>query len=74
MTPSQQQNMKNYLYRETLVIEIELNASDAGSVMETGTHFVCDMLRKGQINAEMQNTSVSIYRIKSEGADVNINN
>jgi hypothetical protein len=74
MTPSQQPNMKNYLYRETLVIEIELNASDEDSVMETGTHFVCDMLRKGQINAEMQNTSVRIYRIKSEGADVNINN
>ncbi len=74
MIPSQQPNMKNYLFRETLVVEVELNASDEDTVMETATQFVVDMLLKGQINAEMKNPSVRVYRIKSEGADVNINN
>lgn len=66
--------MKKYLFRETIVIELDLSATDEDSVMETGTSFVSDLLRGGRIVAEMKNNKIYTYRLNSDGGDVQINN
>jgi hypothetical protein len=66
--------MKKYLFRETIVIELDLSATDENSVMETGTNFVHDLLRGGRIVAEMKSGTNFTYRLNSDGGDVQINN
>lgn len=68
------QPMKKYLFRETIVIEVEMTSDSEDTVMHECTNFVCDLLRKGRIRAEMDNSDVHTYRINSDGADVQINN
>lgn len=75
MTP--QPTMKNYLFRKVLVIEIEMPATDEGHADGIGQCFVNDMLKRGQVSAEMRNTDVRTYRIYNNNgieSDVMINN
>lgn len=66
--------MKKYLFRETLVIELEVSAENEQSVINMGTDFVSDLLRKGRVSAEIQNNEITHYRIKSQDINAQINN